>query len=226
MFRVLQPSYPSILSPQAPGLVAMFTMDSISGATLVDDGPNGYDGAITGAVAASGHVGDALDFTAASSDYVTITNVATHFAANDPFTISHFFYAGDVTTQQEMVELATRPNSPTADQDGFRTLLSGGNVYIQCLKDGASTLASQAVSINTWYHVGATFDGTTTSLYLNASAPATAACTYNSSAFGVLGAQYNLTTGPYDKFFDGLLDQIRVFDRALTADEIATLANE
>lgn len=52
-----------ITSPSHPNLVVMYTMDNISGSTLVDESPNGNDGTISGATAVSGKIGNALQFT-------------------------------------------------------------------------------------------------------------------------------------------------------------------
>ncbi|MDB4302063.1 LamG domain-containing protein [bacterium] len=59
--------YPvAILATDHPNLVAMYTMDNISGATLVDETANSNDLTITGATATTGKIGNALDFTAGS----------------------------------------------------------------------------------------------------------------------------------------------------------------
>jgi hypothetical protein len=58
-----------------PDLVAMYTMDNISGTTLVDESPNNEDATIVGTVPAiSGHIGDALQFPGTSGNHVVLTN--------------------------------------------------------------------------------------------------------------------------------------------------------
>lgn len=57
-----------ILDPNNANLIAYYTMDNISGATLVDESPNSNDGTISGTTAVAGKVGNALDFNATASE--------------------------------------------------------------------------------------------------------------------------------------------------------------
>lgn len=50
----------AILAFDHPNLVAMYTMDNISGSTLLDESPNNRDGTITGATQVTGKLGNAL----------------------------------------------------------------------------------------------------------------------------------------------------------------------
>lgn len=62
-----------IALPTHPKITALYTMDNISGSTLVDDSPNGNDATIVGTVpAVSGLVGNALDFPGTSGNYVDL----------------------------------------------------------------------------------------------------------------------------------------------------------
>ena len=79
------------------------------------------------------------------------------------------------------------------------------------------------VTLNTgqWYHVAATFDGTTRKLYLNgqllvSDQPTGHNASANSFAVGA--------TNNFSERFMGLLDDVAIFNRALTATEVAQLA--
>jgi hypothetical protein len=83
--------------------------------------------------------------------------------------------------------------------------------------------AAQAPAANVWTHVAGTYDGTTLRLYIN----------------GVQVASVNRTgpiatsTGPlriggnslWGEFFQGRIDEVRVYNRALTPAEIQTDMN-
>ena len=73
----------------------------------------------------------------------------------------------------------------------------------------------------TWMHVAATYDGTTMRLYINgieeSSLAASISIATNSLPLSI-GAQIDGT-----RFFQGALDQVRVYNRALSAEEIAGL---
>ena len=74
---------------------------------------------------------------------------------------------------------------------------------------------------NTWMHVAATYDGVTIRLYINGiqegSMAASIAIATNSLPLSI-GAQSD-----GQRFFQGALDQVRVYNRALSADEVAGL---
>lgn len=59
-----------ILSTSHASLLAMYTMDNISGATLFDESPNSRDGTITGATTVTGIIGDGLNFDGSNDSVV------------------------------------------------------------------------------------------------------------------------------------------------------------
>ncbi|MFO0691587.1 MAG: PQQ-dependent sugar dehydrogenase [Myxococcota bacterium] len=88
--------------------------------------------------------------------------------------------------------------------------------------DGNAFTAYVSVPLTTadlgvWKHVALTYDGTTLRFYVNgvlaASAPGAHVPTNNPLYFG---------RWPFDQFWDGLIDEVRIYDRALTASAIQT----
>ena len=81
--------------------------------------------------------------------------------------------------------------------------------------------------IGTWIHVAATYDGATIKLYVNgvleSSLPAAITIASNTLPLAI-GAQVN-ATGTASRWFQGALDEARLYDRALSAEEIAALAS-
>jgi hypothetical protein len=83
---------------------------------------------------------------------------------------------------------------------------------------GATTL-----SVNTWYHVALVYNGTDLRLYLNGSLDANGADNPLSYSSGIYDGTGNFAIGSrgnVDDFFDGQIDEVAVFNRALSADEI------
>ena len=72
--------------------------------------------------------------------------------------------------------------------------------------------------VNTWTHVALTYDGATLRLYINgtqvASRAATGAIQTTNSPLWIGG------NSPYGEYFQGLIDEARVYNRALTQAEI------
>ncbi|MBN2004438.1 MAG: PKD domain-containing protein [Anaerolineae bacterium] len=99
---------------------------------------------------------------------------------------------------------------------------SGGYDAAQHLLQGDAGLQA-----GTWYHVAAVFDaaGQTLAIYLNGTLLTSRATVFNSIYAGtmpfMLGA--NLDAGTPAQFFNGLLDDWRIYNRALSAGEIAAL---
>jgi len=103
-------------------------------------------------------------------------------------------------------------------------VLSGGSLYprLNVSSDGSSYSAVQAdtaVSAGSWVHLAAVYDGTELTIYRNGvsdcSPTAFSSSVYNSSSAFRLGRH------PEDVWpYDGLMDEVAVFRRALTAAQI------
>jgi len=91
--------------------------------------------------------------------------------------------------------------------------------------DGASVVqeATTTVTAGKWYHAAVTYDGTTVRLYINgvedgnwpeASMSAPSADTHQIAVEGSV------------RYFDGVLDEVRLHSRALCAAEILAIYNQ
>ena len=109
---------------------------------------------------------------------------------------------------------------------------SGGNIVYR-VNSGGSTVFQEiingVISNNTWYNITATFENTTSGaykLYLNNSLIASG----NSSQTGSISfASTGLYLGHYNQTFsrfDGSIDQVRIFNKALTPENVQTLYDE
>jgi len=205
----------SITSFNHSNLVAAWTMDNISGATLVDESVNGYDSTITGAIPVSGLLNQALDFNSTST-YLTHTLPA--FGIND-FAISLWYNPDDLTIYPHLLTDAT-------DQLNFlfKILRSGAGTpvpYFYGTGAAGPMFHSTEVPLNSWTHLVLMRNGTDIYISVN-------------SALELVGTGFtdNLTgttfytgIGYPGEYSNGQQDQMRIFDRALTQDEIDILYN-
>ncbi len=80
-----------------------------------------------------------------------------------------------------------------------------------------------ASPVNAWTHVALTYDGTIVRLYVNGTQVATrnqtGAIQTSSNPLWIGGNQ------PYGEFFNGLIDEVRVYNRALDQGEIQSDMN-
>jgi hypothetical protein len=81
-----------------------------------------------------------------------------------------------------------------------------------------------ALSTGQWYHVVATHDGTTFKAYINGSEEYSDTRTLNTgtTAFRIGGVPWN--NG--GEFFNGKIDQVRIFNKTLSSSEVTTLYGE
>jgi hypothetical protein len=80
-----------------------------------------------------------------------------------------------------------------------------------------------ASPVNAWTYVALTYDGTTQRLFVNGTQVATRATT---GAIQVTNSPLWIGgNNPYGEYFNGLIDEVRVYNRALTQNEISADMN-
>jgi len=198
-----------------PGLVGAWSFNAGSGTTAADASGRGNHGTLNGATwTQSGQLGSALLFDGVN-DRVDI-----------PDSPSLGLAAGMT------LEAWVRPTTTT----GWRSVLvkerPGGWVYSLYssdagnrpssylrLKSDVGLVGPAALPVGTWSHVATTYDGTTHRLYLNG----TQVASVNRS--GKIGTSPKpLRIGGnsvFGEWFSGAIDEVRIYNRALTAAEIS-----
>ena len=197
------------------GLVAAYGFEETSGTAVTDASPARNHGVITGAArTASGRYGRALSFDGVD-DVVTIADARS------------LDLSGGMT-----LEAWVRPSALS----GWRSIVlkerPGGLAYSLYAHDNAprpaatifagqevSAVGAAALPLNVWSHVAATYDGTNVRLYVNGVlAGALVAGGELPATDDPLRIGGNLIWGEY---FAGRIDEVRVYNRALSAGEIA-----
>ena len=87
---------------------------------------------------------------------------------------------------------------------------------------GLAAGSAAALNLNNWHHVAATYDGSAVKIYINGvldvSLPATGAPATNTQPMHLGAGRDNNAN-----FFQGLIDEVEIFNRALSADEIRAI---
>jgi hypothetical protein len=142
-----------------------------------------------------------------------------------PLTLACWFRADDVTTNRCLFELAT-----SAGANGFRLLaagaIAGDPIFADYLiTSGTNAQSTAGYTANTFHHAAATFpNNTTVKVYLDGGNSDT------STGFALNPAPTRINIGARflassaGLFFDGQIAEVGIWNAALTAAEIASLA--
>jgi len=157
--------------------------------------------------------GEALDFDG-SSDYVNIpSSNSMHYYHGDPISVFTWMKP-DTTSTMDIFAVASGATIRMF-------LVSATEFAVQF--NGFGNSATFTFSAGQWYHVGFTFDGTTLKIYINGK------LFYSASPNG---GTPNTWTGDWTvgksqyTYFDGAIDEVRVYNRVLSPEEIRALYEE
>lgn len=217
------------------GLAAQWHMDEGTGnSTIYDTTANNNDGTITGAVwavadggrwytstTAGFSTGDSLSLDG-TDDYVVVTDSASLDVSK--LTIALWFKPGAVASGYLVSKWNTDANNRS-----YSVFLNGGKVAFDTSTDGSGfvpLLSTSSVSAGNWYHVAVVFDGAASSkiIYINGTSDkidgTVSGNLFNSSS--------DLTMGILDvggaNYFTGVIDEVSIYNRALSADEVKALS--
>lgn len=214
---------PAPTSPPPSGPVAWYRMDEGTGSGTADSSGNGLNGAlVNGPLWATGRSGKALSFDGVN-DHVLVNDAPALDTISGQLTLAAWTYRSAPVAGWSVV--ASRQLQSSGGE--HYALATKDNVwkFIVTTSSGAKTLTGPAAVTGSWKHVAGTYDGATMRLYIGGVLVASTAHSGSIAADSrplVLGGNQN-ATGPVSELFKGLLDDVRLYNRALTASEIAAL---
>ena len=202
------------------GLVAAYGFNEGTGTTLADQTGTGHTGTIAGATwTAQGKFGSALTFDGVN-DWVTV-NDANDLDFTTGMTVEAWVYpTASGGGSWRNVVIKERPGGEVynlyANADTNAPVM-----YVVRAAEPSQALDARGVAsltLNTWTHLAATYDGTTLRLYVNGSLVGSRAVANPLlTSTGVLRFGGNSVWG---EFFAGRIDEVRLYNRALTVAEI------
>lgn len=217
---------PGLLAQTLPtdGLMARWDFEEGSGPTAQDSSGNGNDGTLDNYVDDSqwveGRFGGGLAFTGSAANRLVVLDSPTIGSGLvNAFSVAAWF----------------KSNNALAAGGTGAALLEKGNAYFllqgvasggmnMLLKKGGANLTvplGESLAANTWYHITGVFDGTEARLYLNGELKGSLA-----AAAPIDDPALPLVIGGDDgtRTFNGVLDQVALWNRALTEAEILQAA--
>lgn len=201
------------------GFVGYWKLNQTSGTTATDSTPVADNGTVTGTPHWSTDCGGmgVFDFDG-STNYVSVASSST-FQPTESITIAAWIKGDAWTTSSETNAILRKGQ---VGPNNYNLCVPNGHVSL-CLdvSDLNGVQSSTVLSTGRWYHVAATWDGATVKIYIDGVLDTSA------SRSGTL----NVDTRPVyiggrsgADFFNGMIRDVRLYNRALSASEIQQLA--
>ena len=166
----------------------------------------------------NGYLGAALDMSG-GAEHLVVADTAGAFDHSSGFTVSGWVRYRDYSKR---TCLMTKPVGAGGDNSWALCTDTGGTPFLYSCVACDFVSASQTIALDTWVHFAATFDGTKKTLYVDGAmaGQVDGEVSFDSSDI-VIG-------GDNDSSFafatDGLVDELRVYNRSLSATEIGIIS--
>jgi hypothetical protein len=204
---------------------AYWTMEEGAGATTADTVGNS-DGTLVGATWTTGVSGSGLEFNG-TSDYVVIDNTPALDITGTEITLMAWIYPHDAGLPGDP-ELASgsRPISKRTDAGGSEVYAMKLEDYRLCFRLAPETsceYTDHVLVLNEWVHVAMVYDGVDKRIYINGvldeSGPEARTAPIEASSRPVF---LGMREGE-GRNFNGVLDEVKIYDQALSADEVQAI---
>jgi len=207
--------------------IAIYSLDQSSGNSATDSSGNAYHGTITGATWVVGRKGNALSFDG-NDDRVDLGNMQV-LAGSSGLTISAWFNPRVIPTGTNNLDAVIWQHDSWDNFVGMRFDSNAQGFYGSIRKNGAMCSAGipySTLATNRWHHVVFIFDKGTGKIFLNGAL--NGSCNNSASFTSAPDLSNNMYLGTLNleanHYFNGVVDEVRIFNRVLTAAEVLELS--
>ena len=176
---------------------------------------------INGATLAAGMVGQAFSFDGVD-DFMEVTNAAFP-QGNSPITIEFWMKGAPGGPSNDRAIMIGNP----VPHQGLILGEQIANSHIRLIAVASTECESASVVFdNTWHHIAGVYDGATLKVYVDGTLENS--CAYSSlnlSGSGITIGQQAAGFREVPEFFLGLLDEVSIYNRALSSSEIQRIFN-
>lgn len=229
LFSILAILILTACSQKDPSLVAHWDFDSAENNLVADRSANGLDARVVNASFSEGLKGNA--FNGNGQGYLEVPYSPAFDQFEKGITISAWVYRDADSSQNyncivtretgaswsEYFDLAIHQNHPLLAID------LDGNSYIQ-------TDCKETLPLKQWIHLAGTFDNQTFRLYVNgeetASGKKEGSFQFSDTNPLIIGSNTNDGGQVFHDYFYGKIDELKIFNRALSSSEIKTLSKK
>ena len=222
----------AVAAPTTSGLVLNYRFDSDSGVSARDSSPNAIHGTYVNTTAAAarsaGMPGQSWAITLVGAQHQFVSVPERNALDVDRFTVAALIRYTGVENDK------TFGRWEVAEKAGayWINIRTDGRVRVGGFFGGCTSAAWEyldstvVIPTNTWTHVASTYNGSTLTVWVNGSRAGSMAVTgrtcHNNRPLAV-GAKNYPAEGLLEAFWDGQLDDIRIYRRALSQTEIRGL---
>jgi prepilin-type N-terminal cleavage/methylation domain-containing protein len=207
------------------GLVGYWPMDEGTGTTAYDASGYGNNGTLTNSPTwqsgANCKVGDCLSFNPASSQYINVNN--SNSLNVSTITMTAWVYLTSYSCPADRGIIVNKEN-----QYEWGIRCNSGNLDAAISPNWAWYGTTQLVPLNGWHFVAVTWDGNAQNYYIDGQLSQSYSLTNKgsiTSGSGCLRIGARNGCGTATSFFNGQIDDVRIYNRALSAQEIQDLYN-
>ncbi len=203
----------------AHGVIGYWTFDESSGTTVYDSSGNGNDGLLHNQTFASDSVSpaklaDGLDFDG-TTGFVSINHDPT-LQPTGALSITAWIKGDAWTSGSEVNTILRKGNS---DPHNYQLAIADGKLTLSLdNSDGSGIQGDTVLDTGRWYHVAATWDGSTVKLYVDGVLDNSPGDTH-SGPIATDERKVRIGGASTTDFFDGTIDDVRFYNYALDATE-------
>jgi hypothetical protein len=218
----------SFVGKASAGLVGHWKLDESSGTIAYDSSRNENNGTLHGPTwrPNDGQIGGALEFDGIN-DYVEVPDNSSFDITNE-ITVTAWINPVDVADWRTIV--SKYAHTPAWRKDLY-WFLNSGNIGVSLAGPsgigGDDWIPNVTIEPDTWVHVALSYDGSAMRMYKNGINLATNSITGN-LLLGDSASNEPFYIGrntEWGEYFDGLIDDVHVYDRTLTPDQVLDLFN-
>jgi glucose/arabinose dehydrogenase/PKD repeat protein len=212
------------LASAPSGLVAAWGFNEGSGTTTADaSGNNNTATLFGGPTRVAGKYGNALSFDQVN-DYLSVPNSSSLNFSGNAMTLSMWINPGTISGDSVVLGKFWNTNM-TSPYYQYGLELSGGrpHFYIGTTTGLRGANMDTALALNQWTHLAVVFNGLTAQFYVNGTMVSSKSLSASITARGMalrMGADADT-----QQFYRGLLDNVRIYNRALSGTEVTTDMN-
>jgi len=217
------------LTQTNPNPVAYWRLDETSGTTASDSSGNGNTGTLeNGATWTTGRINNAVNLDGVNDD-VSVPS-GSSLNPSSAISVAAWFKASSMGNYQFLINKFNHNSGSTSDDSYTFGIDPGGNLYWQVQTSGGFYLMAPAPPVSLFdgqfHHIAGTYDGALMKVYLDGGLVSSIGATgtiVSSSTAVLLGASLN--NGAKAFFQQGMLDEARIYNQALTIGDVQVGCN-